>query len=1124
MRIFFRKTFLILLIFLKIIKSSAFLNNCEITNIVKKIKINKKIFGKRENLGAILKSREFTLNGWFQLSPLLIKNKKSNILNFYNSAFEEESFDYNSPSCIITLFFFNENKNLFGNIPKINNNENCFLRKKKTKIQKLLGINIIQKKDLFFEILVPFSITKNYIEYKVFNIKYNTIKDPTWFYFSYAIDFENSKGNLYLHNYSENEKRINFNIKLKNGFLKNTVYLGINENSEFDINSVDFIRNFSLFHLYLKKPDYFRFVKLPLYNKNPILFQYDYTKEKNDNRKLNNFSKEFSNINFESEINILPKNLFTINQDFIQTLNLFFSFKIKNLYSETEIFSGFDDNQYFSIKIINPIFYSFYVEIKAFVKQKKTEKKIYLKIPLNLNENKIDNLWVSLINQFGNTFKILLGYQKKLYYESDLFYFTFNFPSMKMKFGDSNSEIKYYDFKILKSPFSYIISSQNNSKINFCLKNCKVPLFLSKDNQQCLICENSVLLIETSKCVEYCPKGKKNIAGICRDCVKRNCGEMVKTKIKVFRYNNNSILFALNKNIPILEKKNFKKYFKVKTNKKNPEFTYDLIQLKNKNILLKLKNKKTIYDSKISISILNKDLGILYDSDRNIISKLQKNYKISQIRYLSKKEKKFVYFFAYLLIGIFITIIVLGLLYVFIGLKHNVNEFVGKKLLLLFQDLQLIPFLLLFNISLPSNLHLFLSVIYRYLIGFNQKVSNFVDFPLFSRKKSHPNFYDDQLSSYFIKNFSFIFIFHCSILILFFLVVFSNVFIKYYSYYIKNFLFKSKEILEYNILLIIFFAFSSQIIVFAILNLDYSNMKYFINYFSYIISWIYIFFILFIILMVICYYFSKNFFLCQSALKFKLSFLFIGYRNSKYSNLFEIERQFIYIFLSFALSYYLNDFFNQILIFFIALFVFFFLILLIKPHERDIERKIEIFNVSIFLLIVSLIATIGILENKKNYNTNIRKIIGRLIIVLIFCKIFIYFIIILVQVFFFLKRIFKSRELIFHEIDNKTEHKNIENCSVDYCDNSLTFNEFYQTNKNENYQTLENFKTLENLQNFISIKIDRSESFSGKENQIDEEEEDENQIGSKCSLILINQTFDSKRITLDQYEKELKRF
>ncbi len=97
-----------------------------------------------------------------------------------------------------------------------------------------------------------------------------------------------------------------------------------------------------------------------------------------------------------------------------------------------------------------------------------------------------------------------------------------------------------------------------------------------------------------------------------------------------------------------------------------------------------------------------------------------------------------------------------------------------------------------------------------------------------------------------------------------------------------------KSTMEFNLIIIIFLLFSNQIFVFSFLNISALKAENGIFTVTLIISYLYPIILGIFVFTFIFFFIKKLGFLYQSETKYKLAILFVGYRNNRLSNCYQV--------------------------------------------------------------------------------------------------------------------------------------------------------------------------------------------------------------------------------------------
>lgn len=255
------------------------------------------------------------------------------------------------------------------------------------------------------------------------------------------------------------------------------------------------------------------------------------------------------------------------------------------------------------------------------------------------------------------------------------------------------------------------------------------------------------------------------------------------------------------------------------------------------------------------------------------------SYKVAEFRHLGNIVKFTVQILVYCIIAIFFINVVTGASLIVYSIKNNTNELVTKKCVNLFQFILMIPFLLLYKIAFPANLHFFLKRLYDILIA---KFESFEfmreqNVYIFDSYHNHPNFFDRTLNSNYLYNFGLIFCIHVGIISFYAVIVLLDNFFVNLHFYTRRTIKKIRNSLEYNSLIVFILLFQSQIIIFSTLNITSQNLNTSFSVFSFILSIVYLKSFTALAVIFAYFYMKEHRFYHQSQIKFQISYLFIGY-------------------------------------------------------------------------------------------------------------------------------------------------------------------------------------------------------------------------------------------------------
>lgn len=990
--------------------------------------------------------KNFTLTGWYEFNE---KFENIHLISFYN--FKSDNLILNNieehDKCPISPFYLLKNKKVFEKF-NLKKNKNCFfsktknLKKKiKNEIINLIEISIEKDKIEGYNFIFKFPIfinrKKNVVRYSIHKLKnLNFVKNDKVFF---GVDFDLEKSvvkivlknlkkletnlpeKIYLKDQNETYKK-EFKIKINNFFIEKIQSLSISENLEKNSKkNFGKIFNLKLFYFSFQNLEYLSLVnfddsKKLTEIKTDLIFG-------NDKNELIEYKGSLNIKNFIVEENLknekYGKFLFlgkidkSKNENNLESPTFFFFISIKKAFKEAIILkaSKKDENLIISFHKVKKSkkFYFFQITIK------KEKKIIIYKTKSFLYNKKNLKFALSIISNFGLGPSFLFFNPNNKIELSQNFPKFFNPKNFSYHILKSKKNIFIERMTLISNPLSFILMTSKNDYLIQKLKLCEIPLL---NNNFCLFCKNSVISNIDKKCVEYCPKGFHNLGGVCIKCKNPDCGSFGKIKLDVVRINKNDFFISSSKKLKNINKKDFSNLFtfslKGKKNLKKNDFEFEISKLDNSDFVLKINNKVNIYNSTLTIKSNLTDKIQIYDTKRNYINALEAKIDNLNFLILDSYYEKLIHILAYIIISIYFIIIIISFFIFFITDRYNIKEFFCKKFLRSFQNIHLYCFLLIFNISFPANLHKFLNIMYFFVIKCNGLFSNYKD-DLKKNLKSDKNYFGFNVwSSTFWSNFNLVLILQMIFLAFFLLIRFLYCLRTKFSIQFNDVLVKIKDLFEFNPILIFFFAFSYVFSIFIAIDLKESRP---INHFIFSKIVIYLYFIVIFVIVVInvIVYFKKRCFLNKSDIKFKLSFLFIGYKNNKFSNFFEILIFLIQIVSGFVLGFFRFNSKLQIYIFISMYSCYFLALLIIRPFENIIEYVFEILKKMIFLGILGIINYLYFLEKNKIYNNDLRQKLGWIIIFSIVGHLLIDFLVSIIQFTVFIYKIKSSSKLVFFD-------------------------------------------------------------------------------------------------------------
>ena len=997
-------------------------------------------------------SGEFTLSFWFRKSKTT-STDKINILTLYNpstktsSSLENKDKVYNDfPACPVSPSYIAKHPN-YSNDPYIKNNPNCFPDKSKETVtgnvrpvdfvQKVLEVSFVggEEGTLLFDFPVGFDYQSGVVSFLTQTLQKIQMKSEDWLFASITFDYPNGVGSVYVFNFGavKNDHQINFKLNLPEFQLKRGHSLSYSENQGKE-DVYGYLYDLNLFYMYMEDIKLLR------------LFNFDEYTSSIQNIKLELLfdSKDGENpivARGEKGGNYLPKGTVTMektglsfkNHSFIdigviealpdhrivESISIYLVFKLQNEVNENFVLlTGKREGKTLSVNLVREdkelsVFYALEFTL--------TGTDIRYRTPRFLEIGELCQLTFSIVKSSDKFLNFYFSSGKRLFDLSPLYSAEdLNLQKMALTLFDKDNkggEVLVYRFVVLDNPLPSILAVQKNPLLEFCNRNCALPLDPHTVAKGCLECKDSVLLPGEDRCAEFCPVGTKNSGGTCVECRKPLCQETDPTSLRLSRLNNTAFLVELSRRINQLDATNLGKIFSIEMEGlRRKEYNYTMTIGSSKVILLNMGFSKGFYNKTLHVKTNFTSFDFVYDENRNSVLSLESYYDIPVVHYLNTKTKFWTDLCANIVFTIFLCIVGIGLVLLVVSFRYNLNEQIVKKFSILFRDMQLLPLLLFLHIAFPSNLHAFLFDLYSHLTGFNTALSPLAEDPyLVEAEVPHPNFFDKQLTSLFIQNFGVVLAVHSILLIAYFSVLLMNVFYACLSMKMKEFVIRARDAFEFNLLIVAFVVFDFQIFFFANLNFQNPVLTSDLGKASLYVAIGYIAIIGLFSLAFVLSYFSNNAFVPQSDKKFKLSFMFIGYRNKQLPNIFELVVLLFHFGVCCVLVYLRTTPLRQITACLFLMVLFLGVQLLINPYEENREEKLESVNRVTVIGIFALVAVLAVDDLNGDFQNDFREAVGWAIIFLIVAYVLVNFIIAVVQLTHFIIRIKKSSKLIFYD-------------------------------------------------------------------------------------------------------------
>lgn len=1032
-------------------------SRCSIHNqLSTSVYINNKPQTINSSIANLKSTDEFTVSFWFKPNDPT-NSKPINIFTLHNSPVitKKKGLDTfllktNFPECPISPSLLKSHPS-YKEDPHIKDNPNCFPENlaevnKSRKIEpvdlvvKILEVSFINEKGdgrLIFDFPVGYDEGGTVIGYLTESLHGINFKDKSWLFAAATFDYSKGKGRVIVSNYNDEgkEHKADFKLELPRFSLKKGFGITYANNNGKEKNVYGYLYDLNMFYMYFEHLELLRFFNYDKYTcmlqnirlellfdaksvDMPILATGEESGrfEVKGNVKLAKTGYIFTN---KAHLPLKRLKPYPVDK-LVNSIAFYFNLRLLSEVNDGYLLlTGKSKKTVLVLRLVRndhegSVFYALQATIAGLPAK-------YIS-PRFLEVNELSRFTFSVIQTDSRFISFYFSSGRRVFHNSKLHILP-DFSLKDLEFSlfseeGNKGQVLINRFVIMDDPLPSIISVQDNPLLESCNKNCEIPLDPHSVARSCLQCKNSVLFPVDNKCVEFCPPNTKNSSGVCVKCRENLCKEVFPTSLTLSRLNNTSFLLELDRRINELNNKKLENVFAVSINGLVKGKDYDL-KMKagsSKVILLNFSFKRSFYNKVLKVSTNFTDFEHVYDEDRNFIFGLDAHYKIPVVHHLSHQSEIITELLAHVIFFIFVATILIGFFLLALSFKYNLNDQIVKKFSVLFRDKQLLPLLLFLHIIYPSNLHNFLSILYSHVIGFNAVIAPFTDdIYLIGSEIPHPNFFDRQLTSLFLQNFGVIFILHCVILTLFILTTLFRLCYDCLSMRLKEFLLKIRDSFEYNLIIISFVVFDFQIFVFANLDFQKPVLTNSFTYASFYIAVAYVsFFFFFIIAFTIAHKRNESF-VPQSDLKFKLSFMFIGYRNKPLSNYYEIIIMIMNFATSAILVFLRSKPIPQVTTFIGLMVIYLAFTLIIKPYEENEEGKLESFNKILLVCMLIFIAALAIDDINQSYNSEFREIVGWIIITLINLYIIVNFILAVVDLVKFVLRIRKSSKLIFYD-------------------------------------------------------------------------------------------------------------
>ena len=893
--------------------------------------------------------------------------------------------------------FENENEN-FRNLNEVNNYKEIA-----DTIETVFSLDIINTNNNYFlKADFPTEIkNEKDIIYNKKDLENMEIKINSWIFFGISFNYPENEGTFYLKIYGNNktEKIIKkkFILRIENFFLHKNYFFYYSENPEL-IKNRGLIYDVNISYNYLNNLELFSFLnmseKILKINNKIIEFKFEKTRS---NRQIINslgsITKEFQiqgyylvekkgGVHFHEKSFVkLDKILENLENTLIKSPTFFLSFKIMNL--KKKIFLVSSENGLFSVFAENKG-KGFFFGMEYFY----NKKSFVFKSDRIFNFN--EDLEIAFCLSFSdNRLEFLIFFADQSYEKSQIFLdLEIDFTKFGFFLLSENNDlfnIIVYRFLVLENPLPFVMQNQKSlDKFDLDCKTFLIPNI--SDKNICLNCENSVLDSDDQKCTTFCKSGEKNVNGICQKCLKNTCEEITTPFLTIKDIDNKN--FKIN-----LSEKLFQNNLKTLKNDLELEFSpflnktsynYTITEINENELNLNLSTKTKLLNTTLTIKLNDSKLEDIHTSNREKIENFKISLKLKKSKNLSNFEKFYLDILAYIIIGIFWFLFLIGIILFFLHLKKSFNDFSFKKLGYVFTNIQILSLLIFCSVHLPANFSYFTNKIFHYTLRFlslhnffKEKIQNF------EFNKKFINFENNDISPLIIDNLGILIFLHI-IIILFYLITKILVIInkiKPFSSKKRENIFLVKNNFEFNVLINIFVLFSVPIFSFVILDLKELNYKSDFATFSIIVAIGYVIVFIFGLVFFSILFFMNSGFRNFSLIKDKLDYFFIGYNSTKNANLYEIIEIVINCLIGLVLTgFYQNSAFQITFLLFLS-FLKLLVLAMIKPHLDNFFKFTDFFNKILWIFVFLLISCILMFD--ENSDSQIENI--GFILIIIFC-------------------------------------------------------------------------------------------------------------------------------------------
>lgn len=958
------------------------------------------------------KYQNHTISFWYQH----LKISSPNDINLLTFRYDEKPSEFHFvPDCPVSQKLLKEMPFLLNNT-SIKNNQNCFIERiflKNNKKNDLLKIDLkfVENSTKVVFKFINFDENTNQIEIPIKQLWQNDL-----IFFGVSFDYNSKSADLLIKYFSpspvEIKKSVDFSFKGKNPPSVLSIY---SENTKNLRKSMLFGQIFRLNIVYesLKMTDLLSYAKITSeiifenFIFNPFVL--------NDSLSSNDFSSQ-------SENKIDLKNRFK-KSVFPESPTFQFSFKLTQEYTGEIIIAKWDFieiNLSFQFTFEKSTLKPNYEHIFCIKKVKNGfEAKKHCQKMLIEREDSVD-FFVSFLVDSRTNLSI------SLFMEDEIVQLCKNEQVEQLDLNTSifqiqNDVLQYLDFLkiLLFSSINFNLLSDNYFEMQD--KGCRVALGeTSEASEKCIMCQDQLLDVLLHECVEICQPNFQVVGSFCVPCSQIDCFKKFSSQYDIIPLKNNHVILKFHQDISHVDFTSNEHFVGFIKSQKMAPALLSISKINSTFVDLTIKSNKTIFNSSLQFDLQNSKKPRKQELiGQQVIFPIIQETESSMFASLRIASVLFgIIFYSNLVVGIFLFVC---------SFRHNLNHFACKKICNNVQILQLQIFILFIGFKLPSNLQVFLSDSFSNCLII-PKLVTFV-FAL-SDQKTHwrPFLNVSQRFEFFVE---FRTILYFGLICLFSYILTKSLVLLFPQ---------TKSTIRSGILKV--FEFNGLLILISILNpfvffITGYNIRLFIkthNYKLIAAEIIYSSICLVLLSALLLSFFCKNLFTSISNLKYKLSYLFIGYKNQPLSNFFEVYKICVIAIFSISVSILCDKPIDQIFVMIMLFSSVIFYAILSFPYQSKIDFISEI---AFYALMVGILSTIYICYQYwfTFYIENDMRIGGIIAWIIVFYHIGIFLRDVIVLTRFLL--IMKSSDLILSAQIEKSKTENLYGNSKDVEDSNL---------------------------------------------------------------------------------------